>query len=215
MSMEDRAVFVRALCARFKKDPTNVCRALFGDDASAGTAFRGSLYSRSQYHYRLLHCAPPQEEDRRAEPDDDDAARLPQRPLPSVPGTAPLGVQPPRHRNGAAWLRTLRDSRRLFKKPAYIDALSLIEIFVSPLGGTAAVERCFGEVKLVELKSRAHKLSPHALASALRLTVQDLAGHRTTPSTACAFWSRTPLAAHPAVAVPSGGQPFLASGASQ
>lgn len=80
--------------------------------------------------------------------------------------------------NLRAWSRTYRDllgAKDVSSRSALLDILT---DYLVAVPGTPIVERWLGDVKMLELKHRAHKLSGASVANCLKLLKQDMNGRR-------------------------------------
>ena len=168
-TLEARAVMLKALCRRHNKSFDVVRPVFFGVGASIGA---GSLWTRAQYHKERLRS----DDGRKKE------GSLPERPevvdavLQATPIKKRMNVHEPFVANARAWVHVLRDLAAHTKKPDILCAVELIELYVSRLSSTGSIERWFGHVARLELKQRAHKMSPVMLDASLKLRIQNLSG---------------------------------------
>ena len=83
----------------------------------------------------------------------------------------------PESKNLRAWLRTYRDFISVVSD-GRSDFMEILSDYLVAVPGTPIVERWFGQLKLTELKHRAHKLGVKSEADSLRVMFQDILGRR-------------------------------------
>ena len=83
----------------------------------------------------------------------------------------------PESKNLRAWLRTYRDLISVVSD-GRSDFMEILSDYLVAVPGIPIVERWFGQLKLTELKLRAHKLGVKSEADSLRVMFQDILGRR-------------------------------------
>ena len=169
MPLADRVMKLRKLCTRFDKKFADVNRLMFGCSLDGNLIGASSLWERAVWHAE--HGAPALK-----------TVAMPNKPsvengdLQAAVRKHKFHLRWPLAHSVSAWLGVLRDLTRHAARADVLQALELIEIYVSRLASTGSVERWFGHIAKLELKQRAHKIKPDLLEASLKLRIQDLAG---------------------------------------